>query len=119
VADVIATLLRKRDFYAGGLMVLFGLFAAVNGPNYRLGTLMHMGPGFLPTALGVILIILGLVIAVGAVATPPGEGEDILPDQPGSASCAARSPSSSSASTAAWPPARSPACSSPRSATAT
>jgi hypothetical protein len=76
------TLLRKRDFYAGGLMVLIGLFAAVNGPNYRLGTLMHMGPGFLPTTLGVILILLGLVIAGGAVATPPGEGEDILPEQP-------------------------------------
>ena len=82
---MLATLLRKRDFYAGGLMVLFGLFAAVNGPNYRLGTLMHMGPGFLPTALGVVLVLLG--IAIAAAAFKPAEGastddESILPEHP-------------------------------------
>jgi hypothetical protein len=62
-------------------MVLFGLFAAVNGPRYNLGTLMHMGPGFMPTALGVILICLGLVTAGTAVATAEGE-EGILPAHP-------------------------------------
>jgi hypothetical protein len=62
-------------------MVLFGLFAAVNGPRYNLGTLMHMGPGFMPTALGVILICLGLVTAGTAVAAAEGE-EGILPEHP-------------------------------------
>ena len=76
------SLLRKRDFYAGGLMVLFGLFAAGNGPKYTLGSLMHMGPGFMPTALGVILIILGLVVAGTAATTPEGEDEGILPEHP-------------------------------------
>ena len=75
-------LLRKRDFYAGGLMILFGLVMALHGPSYSLGTLMHMGPGFLPTALGVILVCLGIAIAMTAVAVPPGEDEDILPAQP-------------------------------------
>jgi hypothetical protein len=46
---------HKRDFYAGGLTVLFGLVMALKGPSYRLGTLMHMGPGFMPTVLGIIL----------------------------------------------------------------
>ena len=73
---------RKRDFYAGGLMVLFGLVAAVNGPNYNIGTLMHMGPGFMPTALGVLLILLGLAIAGTALGVPEGEDEDILPEHP-------------------------------------
>ena len=36
---------------------------AIKGPTYSVGTLMHMGPGFLPTALGVILICLGIAIA--------------------------------------------------------
>ncbi len=43
-------LMRKRDFYAGGLMLLLGLGIALKGMSYRAGTLMHMGPGFLPTA---------------------------------------------------------------------
>ena len=75
-------LLRKRDFYAGGLMILFGLVMAFKGPAYRLGTLMHMGPGFMPTALGVILILLGIAIAGTAAATPAGDDEGILPEHP-------------------------------------
>jgi hypothetical protein len=73
---------RKRDFYAGALMILLGIVPAVNGPNYRLGTLMHMGPGFMPTALGIILICLGVAIAGAAIGVPPGEDEDILPEHP-------------------------------------
>jgi hypothetical protein len=41
-----------------------------------------MGPGFLPTALGVILIFLGILIAGAAFGVPPGEDEDILPAHP-------------------------------------
>jgi putative tricarboxylic transport membrane protein len=74
--------LRKRDFYAGLLIVLLGLVAAVTGPGYGLGTLMRMGPGFMPTALGVILIVLGVIIAGSAFSLPEGEGEDILPEYP-------------------------------------
>ena len=56
----------KRDFYAGGLMLLLGLGIALKGATYRPGTLMHMGPGFFPTALGVLLVILGIAIAAAA-----------------------------------------------------
>jgi hypothetical protein len=78
------SLLYKRDYYAGGLMVLFGLFAAVNGPRYTLGSLMHMGPGFMPTTLGVILVLLGITIAVNAATAKEGEAaeEGILPEHP-------------------------------------
>jgi hypothetical protein len=67
---------RKRDFYAGGLMILLGAGIALKGTTYRAGTLMHMGPGFLPTALGVILILIGIAIG-GAALTPvePGAGD--------------------------------------------
>src|SRR6478752_5993968 len=65
-AELVRNLVRKRDFYAGGLIILLGLVMALKGPTYRLGTLMHMGPGFLPTALGI----------------PPGEDENILPPHP-------------------------------------
>jgi putative Ca2+/H+ antiporter (TMEM165/GDT1 family) len=75
-------LARKRDFYAGGLMILFGLVMALKGPTYTVGNLTHMGPGFLPTVLGVILIFLGILIAGNALATPDGEDEDIMPEHP-------------------------------------
>ena len=79
---VLRRLVRKRDFYAGGMMILFGLVMALKGPSYSLGTLMHMGPGFLPTALGVILIGLGVAIAATAIPVPEGEDEDLLPAEP-------------------------------------
>jgi len=79
IASFVRQFIRKRDFYAGGLMILFGLVMAGKGPSYELGTLMHMGPGFLPTALGVILICLGIAIAASAATVPDGEDEDLLP----------------------------------------
>jgi hypothetical protein len=81
--SVVRNLVRKRDFYAGGLMVLLGLGVALKGSTYRAGTLMHMGPGFLPTVLGIILVLIG--IAIAAVAFSPADNEEnqsILPEQP-------------------------------------
>ena len=75
-------LFRKRDFWAGMLMVAFGALMSLKGPTYNVGTLMHMGPGFLPTALGVVLIGIGIAISMTAVAVPDGEDEDILPGEP-------------------------------------
>jgi hypothetical protein len=63
-------------------MVLLGLGMALKGPSYRPGTLMHMGPGFMPTALGVILIFLGILIAISAIGEPEGEDQRILPENP-------------------------------------
>jgi putative tricarboxylic transport membrane protein len=82
VAQLVQNLVRKRDFYAGALVIFFGLVMALKGPGYRLGTLMHMGPGFLPTALGVILVCLGIAIAGTGLTVPEGEDEDILPEHP-------------------------------------
>jgi hypothetical protein len=76
-------LLGKRDFYAGGLMALLGLGVALKGTSYRAGTLMHMGPGFLPTALGVLLVLLGIAIAAaGMSSSTDEEDQSILPEQP-------------------------------------
>jgi heme A synthase len=79
-------LMGKRDFYAGGLMLLLGFGIALKGATYRPGTLMHMGPGFFPTALGVLLVILGITIAATAL-SPAADGDDghsqsILPENP-------------------------------------
>lgn len=54
---------QRRDYYAGALMMLLGAGAASVGSGYPLGSLTRMGPGFFPTALGVFLALLGVVIA--------------------------------------------------------
>ena len=84
--NLLRDLIVKRDFYAGGLMVLIGLGIALKGSTYRAGTLMHMGPGFLPTALGIVLVLIGIAIAVAALAPGDDSGhggsESILPEHP-------------------------------------
>jgi putative Ca2+/H+ antiporter (TMEM165/GDT1 family) len=78
-------LTRKRDFYAGALMVLLGCGVAVKGVTYPTGTLTHIGPGFLPTALGVTLAVLGIAIALTATTSNEKgreEGDDIVPEEP-------------------------------------
>ncbi len=73
------TLLRKRDFYAGVLMILLGAGVTLNSLTYNTGTLMHMGPGMFPFLLGIVLTFVGIMIFGTALATPLGEDEHILP----------------------------------------
>jgi hypothetical protein len=56
----------RRDYYGGALMMLIGIGAVVQGLEYRVGTLTHMGAGFFPVSLGVILACLGVLIAANA-----------------------------------------------------
>lgn len=76
------SLKMKRDYYAGALLAFFGAVAAWKGPDYGAGTLMHMGPGFMPTALGVILILLGVMIAGTAAVSHSEDDERVLPEHP-------------------------------------
>ena len=64
---------HNRDYYGGGLMLLFGLGAVWEGMSYRIGSLVRMGPGFFPVALGVILAFTGVAIMVGAAASAAAE----------------------------------------------
>ena len=54
-----------HDIWGGAAMTAIGAAVALYcSANYDFGTLRQMGPGFLPTSLGVVLAILGLFIAV-------------------------------------------------------
>ena len=75
-------LFQKRDFYAGTLMILLGGGAVVAARENPYGSLMHMGPGFFPTILGVILMLLGVLIAIPAFAKLSSGPERILPEHP-------------------------------------
>jgi Tripartite tricarboxylate transporter TctB family len=72
----------KRDYYAGALMLLLGVGAAVTGTGYKFGTLARMGPGFMPVVLGVVLAFLGLLIAGTALAPSEDDDKKFLPNNP-------------------------------------
>ncbi len=68
-------LTQKRDYYAGGLMTLIGVGAILEARHYNVGTLFHMGPGFFPIILGVVMSGLGVLIA-GVAAVADAEDDD-------------------------------------------
>jgi Tripartite tricarboxylate transporter TctB family len=51
-----------KDWVGGILVLALGLGTMLQSAQYPLGTLRHMGPGFFPMALGVILAACGAVI---------------------------------------------------------
>jgi hypothetical protein len=71
--------LRKinKDYCGGTLMILIGLGAAFEGLSYHIGTLAHVGSGFLPTIVGALLAVVGILIAIGGLA------RDTASDKPG------------------------------------
>lgn len=58
---------NQKDFWAGVLFTVLGLFFAGLGSQYPFGTADNMGPGYFPTSLGVITILIGLYVAASAV----------------------------------------------------
>ena len=71
---------RNRDYCGGILMILTGLGAALGGLRYKAGTLADMGPGFFPTAVGVMLALVGLAIALTAAPSGGGDSKRLPPE---------------------------------------
>ena len=56
-----------RDIVGGMLLTALGAFAAWHAyQRYDIGELNRMGPGYFPVALGTLLALLGLLIAIPA-----------------------------------------------------
>jgi len=55
--------LVSKDFWSGLLFMGMGAAAPILGNDLRVGTTARMGPGFVPHAIGWMLIALGAVIA--------------------------------------------------------
>jgi putative tricarboxylic transport membrane protein len=64
---------NQQDFWAGLMFIVFGLAAILISRDYPYGTAMRMGPGYFPTWIGAMLIILGA--AVSAVSFKLEEGQ--------------------------------------------
>ncbi|WP_312833803.1 tripartite tricarboxylate transporter TctB family protein [Comamonas sp.] len=63
----------NKDYYGGALMVLIGGSAAYAAQGYNIGSLAHMGPGYFPFAVGVLLALTGVLIALNAKKKGPGD----------------------------------------------
>jgi len=59
----------NKDFLAGLLFLILGGFAVAVASNYPMGSTMRMGPGYFPTALGVILCLFGVYLMVRGIRT--------------------------------------------------
>jgi len=55
---------NHKDFNAGLLFLFFGIASTVSSRSYSIGTAAKMGPGYFPFALGLMLVLLGLVISL-------------------------------------------------------
>jgi hypothetical protein len=71
----------SKDAVAGFLFASLGLFVVVVSAGYRVGSAMHMGPGYFPLVLGGLLILIGLLVMGRAVVSraSPIEGFGIWP----------------------------------------
>lgn len=58
------TALTAKDFWAGLMFVGFGAAALIVGADLRPGTAADMGPGYVPRAIGWILVGLGGIISL-------------------------------------------------------
>ena len=71
-----ATVRHPKDFWSGVIFIAIGLFAITYGTKYTLGTAARMGPGYFPRILGILLMVLGAIIALRSLRShgPPLPG---------------------------------------------
>jgi integral membrane sensor domain MASE1 len=68
--SVMRVIRNPRDFHAGALFVAIGIATILLGSRYTLGTAARMGPGYFPRILGILLIVLGALLAFRATRVP-------------------------------------------------
>ena len=67
---------NQQDFYSGVMFIAFGLIAIVVSRDYAMGSAMRMGPGYFPTYLGALLVLVGSVLSLRSFRT---KGERVKP----------------------------------------
>jgi len=63
---------HPKDFWSGVLFIAIGLAAIGISSTYPLGTAARMGPGYFPRMLGILLMVLGTVLALRALRSTGG-----------------------------------------------
>ena len=67
----------QKDFFSGVVFMAVGGAFAWGATNYTVGSGARMGPGYFPLMLGVILALIGAVVAFKALVIETEDGEKI------------------------------------------
>ncbi len=68
----------RKDFVSGLMFAAVGAAFAIGAFEYTVGSAARMGPGYFPLMVGVLLAILGLVVAVAALGVDlHGDGDPV------------------------------------------
>jgi len=67
----------QKDFFAGLVYMGVGIGFAVGATNYTIGDGARMGPGYFPMMLGIVLAIIGAVVAFKALVVETPDGDPI------------------------------------------
>jgi hypothetical protein len=66
---------NQKDFGAGIMYMIFGLFFALIALNYKMGTAAKMGPGYFPFWLGALMTAIGFYILLNSMSAKNKEEE--------------------------------------------
>ena len=55
---------NQRDFGAGIMYMVIGLFFTIVATQYSMGTAAKMGPGYFPFWLGILMTLIGLLVLI-------------------------------------------------------
>ncbi|HLH95932.1 MAG TPA: tripartite tricarboxylate transporter TctB family protein [Xanthobacteraceae bacterium] len=58
------TLLRNTDFIGGLITLALAAGVLAESSQYGRGTILRMGPGYFPTLLGILLLVLGVLLTL-------------------------------------------------------
>ncbi len=72
--------MKHRDIASGLFWLVIGLGLSIwTLTSYEIGSLTQPGPGYLPLALGILLLLLSLILLVGQMRKTPGARQVVLP----------------------------------------
>lgn len=61
---------NAKDFWTGLIYIFFGSSAILIARDYSMGTANKMGPGYFPTILGGLLLVIGVISVVRSFVIP-------------------------------------------------
>ncbi len=67
----------EKDFYSGLVFIVTGGGFAWGATSYKIGDAARMGPGYFPLLLGLLLMLLGAVVAFKAMVIETEDGDRI------------------------------------------